>query len=117
MMLETATFLADLPVKGVKIHLLYVTEGTPLASQYNQGDYRCLERGDYIDLVIDFLERLPPSMIIHRLTGDPVRSELLAPLWAKDKSENLGLIRERLEERDTWQGRLFKPMSGVHPFF
>jgi hypothetical protein len=65
-----------------------------------------LERDEYIEMVVDVLELLPPDMVIQRLTGDPIGVELLAPLWAKDKSENLRLIRQRLEDRETWQGRL-----------
>ncbi len=108
MMLQTALFLAGLPVDGVKIHLLYIVKDTPLAALYEKGEYRCLGRDEYIVLVVDVLELLPPDMVIQRLTGDPIGIELVAPLWAKDKSENLKLIRERLEERDTWQGRLYQ---------
>jgi len=107
MVLQTAMFLAGLPVDGVKIHLLYIVKETPLATLYGKGEYRCLERDEYIDLVVDVLELLPPDMVIQRLTGDPIGVELVAPLWARDKSENLRLIRERLEERETWQGRLW----------
>ena len=107
MMRQTAMFLAKRPLDGIKIHLLYIVEGTPLASLYKRGEYRCLERDEYIELVVDFLELLPPDMVIQRLTGDPIGVELVAPLWAKDKSENLRLIRQRLEDRGTWQGRLY----------
>lgn len=107
MMLETARFLSRLPVHGVKIHLLYVVEGTELARLYEAGEFSCLERDAYVETVVDFLELLPPEMIIQRLTGDPVRTELVAPLWANEKSKNLLLIQEALERRDTWQGRLF----------
>lgn len=107
MVLQTAMFLAGLPVDGVKIHLLYIVKETSLAAFYGKGEYRCLERDEYIDLVVDVLELLPPDMVIQRLTGDPIGVELVAPLWARDKSENLRLIRERLEERETWQGRLW----------
>ena len=113
MMLETARFLSILPIKGVKIHLLYVVKGTPLASLYHQKttaspkqkNFQCLERDVYVERVVDVLERLRPDIIIHRLMGDPVGEELVAPLWAKQKTENLNLIRKRLEERDTWQGK------------
>ena len=108
MMLETARFLATLPIKGVKIHLLYVVKGTPLAALYKKGSYRCLERDAYIELVLDFLEYLPPNMVVQRLTGDPIGEELVAPQWAQDKTENLNLIRRRLEERDTWQGKAYR---------
>jgi len=108
MMLETAQFIADLPVQGVKIHLLYVTRGTPLAQLHEKGTFRCLERDEYANLVVDFLELLPPDMIIQRLTGDPGKSDLLAPGWAVQKMENLRTIQDTLERRETWQGRLYK---------
>ena len=108
MMMETARHLGSLAVEGVKIHVLYVVQDTPMAEIYENGGYRCLEREEYVDLLIDFLERLPPGMVIQRLTGDPMTAELVAPLWAKDKTETLNLIRKRFEERDSWQGkRLF----------
>ena len=108
MMLQTALFLANRPVKGVKIHMLYIVKDTPLAGLYERGEYECLDREDYVEYVVDFLELLPPTMVIQRLTGDPVRSELVAPSWATEKSENLEAIRKRLEERDTWQGKKFQ---------
>jgi radical SAM protein (TIGR01212 family) len=111
MMLDTARYLAGLPVQGVKIHLLYVVENTPLAFLYRRGEYSCLEREEYIDLVIAFLECLSPSTVIQRLTGDPISSELVAPAWARDKMANLGLIQRCLEERDTWQGRKYQPST------
>ncbi len=107
MMLETARFLSRLPVHGVKIHLLYVVADTHLAELYGKGEIRCLEREEYADLVVDFLECIPPDMVVQRLTGDPVKSELVAPSWAGEKTKNLNLIRETLERRNTWQGRLY----------
>ncbi|MDZ7696832.1 MAG: TIGR01212 family radical SAM protein [Deltaproteobacteria bacterium] len=98
MILQTARFLSTLPIQGVKIHLLYVVAGTPLAALYQKGGYRCLEQVEYTDLVVDFLERLPPDLIIQRLTGDPQPSEIVAPDWATDKSRNLLIIQQRLEE-------------------
>lgn len=108
MMLETAKFIAHLPVQGVKIHLLYVIRGAPLARLYEKGTFRCLERDEYANLVADFLELLPPDTVIQRLTGDPGKSDLLAPEWAIHKMENLKCIQDTLERRETWQGRLYK---------
>jgi radical SAM protein (TIGR01212 family) len=108
MMLETARFLSRLPIQGVKIHVLYIVKGTPLAELYKKGEIRCLKREEYVDLVVDFLELLPSDMVVQRLTGDPVKSELIAPHWTKEKTRNLNMIRETLKERNTWQGRLFK---------
>ena len=110
MMLDTARFIAALPVQGVKIHSLYVIRKTPLAERYKNGEFRCLDRDEYVNLVVDFLELLPCDTVIQRLTGDPGKSDLLAPDWAVYKMENLKCIQDTLERRKTWQGRL-------HPAF
>jgi len=104
-MLATARALGELDIQGVKIHLLYVIEGTALAELYLRGDYRCLSRAEYVDIVCEFLALLPPQVVIHRLTGDPHHEELLAPKWAMDKQTNLQAIRETLRSRDLWQGK------------
>jgi radical SAM protein (TIGR01212 family) len=103
-MAATAAYLAGLPVRGVKIHLLYVVHGSALEELYRQGAYRCLAEDDYVSLVADFLERLPESVVIHRLTGDPHREELVAPDWALDKGRVLRRIREEFARRGTRQG-------------
>ena len=69
---------------------------------------------EYIEIVVEFLELLPPDMVIQRLTGDPpVKEELLAPEYALDKAGNLKLIRERLEKGDTWQGKKYRMRSSA----
>jgi radical SAM protein (TIGR01212 family) len=105
-MLRTAQFLADLKIDGIKIHLLYVVKGTRLEQLYRQGEYKCLEQEEYVELVCEFLEYLPGNMVIQRLTGDPHPEELVAPEWSLKKNETLALIRTKLEAKDTWQGRL-----------
>ena len=107
MMIQTARLLGRLPIDGVKIHLLYIVKDSPLAMLYEKGEVQCLEKEAYVDLVVDVLECLPPDMVIQRLTGDATEGELMAPLWAKHKSSTLERIRRRLEERESWQGRLF----------
>lgn len=107
MMLNTARYVSSLPIHGIKIHLLYVVEGTALAEMYKRGEFRCLEMEEYVELVVDFLELLRPDIVIQRLTGDPVRSELVAPAWAMEKWKVLQMIQKRLEQRDTWQGKLY----------
>jgi radical SAM protein (TIGR01212 family) len=106
--LQTARTISDLGIDGVKLHLLYVVKGTPLEALYRQGDYRCLEQQAYIDLVCDFLERIPPEMVIQRLTGDPHPEELVAPQWSREKAETIRKINETLERRDSWQGSKFR---------
>ncbi|UCF90752.1 MAG: TIGR01212 family radical SAM protein [Desulfobacterales bacterium] len=104
-MLQTAQAVADLGIDGIKLHLLYVVQGTRLEALYRQGSYRCLEQQEYVDLVCDFLECLPADMVVQRLTGDPHPSELVAPLWSLRKAETLARIRDTLEKRDSWQGK------------
>lgn len=110
-MLETAKFIANIGIDGLKLHLLYVIKGTKLESLYRNGNYKCLEQQEYIELVCDFLERIPPEMIIQRLTGDPHREELLAPLWSLRKTETLALIADTLAKRDSRHGKFYKSPS------
>ena len=84
-MAATAEFLARLPVHGVKIHLLYVVKDSGLARLHEQGEYVCLTEDQYVSGVVDFIERLPPHLVIHRLTSDPHAEELVAPAWCLDK--------------------------------
>jgi hypothetical protein len=104
-MAATARYLANLPIAGVKIHLLYIIKGSGLEALYRRGDYAPLTEDAYISLVADFLELLPPQMVIHRLTGDPYPDELVAPAWCRDKSRVLSGIREELARRDSRQGQ------------
>jgi radical SAM superfamily enzyme len=66
-----------------------------------------------VEEVVDFLELLPPELVIQRLTGDPVREDLIAPLWALKKTENIRIINRRLEQRDTWQGKRYRKSTVV----
>jgi hypothetical protein len=105
-MIETAKTIAKMGIDGIKIHLLYVIKGTKLEKLYRQGSYKCLEKQQYVDLVCDFLERIPKDMVIQRLTGDPHPEELVAPQWSVKKAQTLSMIKETLEKRDSWQGKL-----------
>ncbi len=104
-MLETARRVGELHIDGIKLHLLYVVKGTRLASLYEQGHYQCLDQDEYVAIVCRFLELLPPSVVIQRLTGDPHREELVAPAWALKKSDTLNLIREYMAKTDSYQGK------------
>ncbi len=104
-MLRTADMIADLELDGIKLHLLYVIKGTKLEKLYRQGAYQCLGKKEYVNLVCDFLERLPRNVVIQRLTSDPHPEELIAPLWTLNKSETLALIHETLDIRNSWQGK------------
>ncbi len=110
-MLATARAIASMGIDGIKIHLLYVIKGTKMEKLYAEGRYRCLEQEEYANLVCDFLELLPPDMVIQRLTGDPHPEELVAPEWALRKNETLSRIKSILDARDSRQGKRFDRAS------
>jgi hypothetical protein len=103
-MLATADEMARLRVDGIKIHLLHVLRGTPLGDLYERGEIPVLEQAEYVTLAADFLARLHPDTLVHRLTGDGPRELLLAPLWSLNKWEVLNAIDDELGRRDLRQG-------------
>lgn len=111
--LATADEMARLQVDGVKLHLLHVLEGTPLGELYKQGQVPIFELQEYVELAVDFIERLPPETLIQRLTGDGPRDILLAPLWSMNKWEVLNAIDAELERRGTVQGARYRAGSRV----
>ncbi|GAB4435072.1 MAG: TIGR01212 family radical SAM protein [bacterium] len=93
---ETALYLNNLKVDGVKIHLLYVAKGSLLEKVYNEGKFVPITKERYIDLVVLFLEHLHPDIVIHRVTGDAHKGELIAPQWSAEKASIIRIIEERL---------------------
>lgn len=108
MMLQTASAVAAMDVQGIKVHLLHLMRKTPMVKQYEAGLVRFLEKEEYVKLVVDTLELLPPDMIVHRLTGDAPRELLIGPMWSLKKWEVLNAIDAELISRDTWQGKQWK---------
>jgi uncharacterized protein len=108
MMMETAKAVANLPVQGIKIHLLHLLKKTPLVKLWKEGGLEFLSQETYTKLVVDMLEILPPEMIIHRLTGDGPPELLIGPMWSRKKWEVLNGIDAELARRNTWQGRLYE---------
>lgn len=105
MVLDTARFIASLPVDGVKIHLLHVLKESPLEHVHREGRLVLLSKEQYVGLACDFLELLPPEMVIHRLTGEAPRERHVAPQWALDKQDVLRAIHAELEKRGSRQGK------------
>ena len=108
MMLETVSAVAAMDVQGIKIHLLHLMRKTPMVKQYEAGLLRFLEQDEYVKLIVDSLEILPPEMIVHRLTGDAPRDSLIGPLWSLKKWEVLNAIDHELVARDSWQGKYWR---------
>ena len=92
---------------GVKIHSIYVMEGTALAEMYQRGEYEPPALKEYVRLSARSLSRLKPDMVVHRITGDCPDGLLVAPEWNRDKNKVINLIRKRLESDGLCQGSLY----------
>ena len=104
-MLQTIDYLGgDHRPDGVKLQLLHVLEGTDLAQLWRAGQVPVMEPEEYYDLLCECLRRLPPDMVIHRLTGDGPKRILLAPLWTGDKKRVLNDLNRELERQHVRQG-------------
>lgn len=104
MMAETTRHLGSVHVDGVKLHLLHILRGTDLAREYADGRIQMLELDAYIDILEQCLAVLPPKAVIHRLTGDGAKRDLIAPLWSADKKRVLSAIQKRFEQDGVMQG-------------
>ena len=89
---------------GIKLQLLHVLRGSDLAKDYAAGAFRTLELEEYCDLVLDCLRILPPEVVIHRLTGDGAKKDLIAPLWSADKKRVLNTLNRKITEAHLRQG-------------
>ncbi len=93
-----------LGVDGLKLHPLHVVKGTALANEWRQGKYTPLEFADYITIAADMVERTPPEVVFHRVTGTAAQDILLAPQWCSKKWAVLNGIEDELRKRGTRQG-------------
>lgn len=103
-MLATVRYAGQL-TDGIKLQLLHVLEGTALAESYRRGEFRALEPDEYYQLVADALELLPENVVIHRLTGDGAKRDLIAPKWSGDKKRVLADMNRVLRAREIQPAR------------
>jgi hypothetical protein len=108
--IDSAATISALPLSSIKIHQLQLVKGTLMAEEYRSNperfDLYTLE--EYLDLVIEFCERLSPSLMIDRISGEAPPTLLDDPRdWHKRSNEIFSLFESSLENKDTWQGRLF----------
>ena len=82
---------------GVKFHLLHVLRGTDLEKDYRGGKFRCLELEEYAGWLKACLQQVPPHVVVHRITGDGAKRDLVAPLWSADKKRVLNYLKHELE--------------------
>ena len=96
---QTVRYVAASGAQGIKLQLLHILEGTPMAQQYRRGEIILPEREEYCELIADLLAMLPPDMVVHRITGDGDKRYLLAPLWSADKKKVLNELKRRIEQK------------------
>ncbi len=106
-MLQTVRELVKNDIQGIKIHLLHVIKNTRMGRDYLKNPFPLMTKEEYVDTVVKQLEIIPPHIVIHRLTGDAVREDLIGPMWSLKKWEVLNAIDHELTVRDTYQGRCY----------
>lgn len=99
-MLETVKYVCESGANGIKLQLLHVIDGTDLAKDYEKGLFKTLEFDEYVNLIVKCVEIIPKDIVIHRLTGDGAKKDLIAPLWSADKKRVLNAINKALREAD-----------------
>ena len=111
MIFKTAEYIGQTDVDGIKIHLLHVLKNTALAEMYLNGDFSLPTLEEYTQLVIFCIRRLPPKTVIHRITGDGAKKDLIAPLWSADKKTVLNYMNSEFKRQNLKQGELFVEIS------
>lgn len=107
MMMQSVREVARLKPEQVKLHLLHVLRGTKMEKMYRDGAYTPLEKEEYVRLVADAIELLPPDTVVARLTGDGMGSELVAPEWSRRKVSVINDVDKLLFTRNSWQGKRY----------
>ncbi|MEE8135598.1 MAG: TIGR01212 family radical SAM protein [Thermodesulfobacteriota bacterium] len=107
-MLAMAGEVSSLGIDVFKVHNLHIVRNTPLARMYKKEPFSLFNFEEYIDFIIEFLERLSPDMVIERLFTDTPHQLLIAPDWGKSHLQILQAIEAELERKDTYQGRLYQ---------
>ncbi len=108
-MLMHASRISELPINYLKVHQLQYVKGSQLGSAYlkNPEKYKVFEVEEYVELVVDFLERVRPDIVMERFASQAPQNLLLAPKWGLKNFEFVRLVDKRLAVRDTWQGKVY----------
>lgn len=93
-MLNTVSHAVEVGTDGIKLQLLHILKGTKLADDYLQGKFKALEIDEYLDILKACLNIIPENIVIHRLTGDGAKKDLIAPLWSANKKYVLNKINK-----------------------
>lgn len=97
-MLKSVKYVCQSQIDGIKLQLLHIIAGTDLAKDYEKGLFKTLEFDEYVELIAKCVAIIPKNIVIHRLTGDGAKKDLIAPLWSADKKRVLNAINKALRE-------------------
>lgn len=93
-MLESVEYACKSGADGIKLQLLHILKGTDLADDYLSGKFETLSMEEYLSIIKDCVEIIPKNVVIHRLTGDGPKKDLIAPLWSADKKSVLNALNK-----------------------
>lgn len=96
-MLKSVEYVCNI-TDGIKLQLLHILKGTDLEAQYNDGKIKVLTLDEYCDIICDCIKIIPKNVVVHRLTGDGAKKDLIAPLWSADKKNVLNTLNKRINE-------------------
>jgi radical SAM superfamily enzyme len=108
MMIETAKYLNDLDIQGIKIHMLHIIKNTELLNLYEKEHFHILTKEEYVEIVCEQLRYLRPEIVINRIAGDPKASDLIEPKWLVKKFCVLNDIDKYMKLHDIYQGDKIK---------
>ncbi|MBQ3475022.1 MAG: TIGR01212 family radical SAM protein [Bacilli bacterium] len=103
-MINTVKYLSHKKILGIKIHMLHILKDTTMFKQYLKDNFHILTKEEYVDIVCDQLEYLKDTIVINRITGDPIKEELVEPEWLIKKFGVLNEIDKEMKKRDSYQG-------------
>lgn len=114
MMLQTISYLNQLPIDGIKLQLLHVLKETDLADYYESHPFHLPTLEEYLELLGELLSHLRPDIVVHRMTGDGPKALLIAPLWTANKRLVLNGIQKYFKDSHIWQGKEYLCQKHLH---
>lgn len=103
--LDSVKYVSNLNVWGIKLHMLHIIRNTDLERYYIENKFNIMSQDEYVSIICDSLELINPNIVIHRITGDGKKSDLVAPIWTLNKLKVLSEIDRKLKERQSFQGK------------
>ncbi|MDO4299780.1 MAG: TIGR01212 family radical SAM protein [Clostridia bacterium] len=107
-MLNSVNYAIDCGTKGIKLQLLHIIKGTALYDFYMEKPFKIFSLEDYVNTVVNIIEKIPQNIVIHRITGDADKAELFEPWWSLNKRRVLNSVAKEFVRRGSWQGKYSK---------